>query len=141
MRIELKQNRIVIVLTKAESDFLAQKAAAEQINITSYVKANILKALDLKGFEDSATVELANNFNLAKIKHVSTELSQRKASLNNNNVPDDEVDLIIEEDLIDELLEEGADIGDEILADLLDKDLLKGPKSRKHSQKPKSEDD
>ncbi len=170
MRIELKQNRIVIILTEAESSFLAHKAdEAGQADVCSYIKAKILKALDLKGFEDSAIVDLANNFNLDKIKHVSKELSQRKSSLSKAGIEDDDADLISEEDLIDEeieeeeivlsaeqaeLLEGNIDIGDELLADLLDKDLLAGrlpdvgagvsppaapakaPKSPKHGKKP-----
>ena len=152
MRIELRQNRIVIILTEAESNFLAHKAAQSgESDVCSYIKTKVLKALELKGFEDSAIVDLANNFNLAKIKHISSELRQRKTMPTGYLPGESESNSRDEEDLIDDLLEEelvteeqdfsptkaDENIGDDLLSDLLDKDLLKGHK-KPQSDEPKA---
>jgi hypothetical protein len=146
----------VILLTEAETSFLTNKAiAAGQKDVVNHIKAKLLKALELKGFEDGAIVNLANNFNLAKIKHVSTELHKRKTApatylpekkQNDSNDSDmeEELDLedligdLLQEELVEtELAEEKQNnspttieqvVADDLLSDLLDKDLIEESK-------------
>lgn len=167
MRIELKQNRIVILLSEAETSFLTNKAiAAGQKDVLNHIKAKLLKALELKGFEDGAIVNLANNFNLAKIKHVSTELHKRKTApanylpekkqndSNDSNVEEQEdLEDLIEDLLEEELVEEDHNdspakietvAADDLLSDLLDKDLIRESKNiessvSKATKKPKTQ--
>jgi hypothetical protein len=162
LRIELKQNRIVVVLTEAETSFLSHKAAsAGQKDVISFIKAKLLKTLELKGFEDGNIVSLANNFNLAKIKHVSTELSKRK-TLPDTYLPEESEETeeniagiqdfndllanLLDEEPMEEI-QEMVEIQnpksekikdpviDDLLADLLDKDLVDGSKKSKNSDK------
>jgi hypothetical protein len=167
LHIELNKNRIVIVLTDAETNFITNKAtAAGQKDTISYIKTKLLKALELKGFEDSAIVNLANNFNLAKIKHVSTELNRRKTapatylpgtSKSDSDDLEDFIEDFLKEELPAEeqdpdLSEADAEVVDDLLSGLLDQDLLKGSKkhqsgdpkaqkTRKHYSRPRKTED
>jgi hypothetical protein len=142
MHIEIKQNQIVIEFSEKESSFIAQKAGqAKAEDISNYIKAKIIKALALDELETAAMLDLGNDFNLDTIKNVSAELKKRKdkgtkpissddtaiqTSSSSQKTPsvNNETSLKNESQEID--LDMDAEVGDKILADLLDKDLLKG---------------
>ncbi len=147
MRIEIKSNHIVVEFSEKESSFIAQRAGeAKADDIADYIKAKISKAFKLEDLEDGTIFNLGNDFNLNKIKNVTDELKKRKEETGKaqTKVSDleksakdsaqagltDKTPVIGKEpnSEIKEADNELIEVGDELLADLLDKDLLKSRK-------------
>lgn len=153
MLVEIKDNQIVIKISEAESNFLTQKALqAGQKDVCSYVKAQLLEALGLQNFEARAMLDQADEFDLTIIKQTSSQLNRRRLlfpvdyksdeganpetddhNLVEKQMPDPpSVKAEVEEDFGTanvEVKEEPDTVKvevDDLLGDLLDKDLLKG---------------
>ncbi len=152
MHIEIKRNQITIEFTEEETHYIEQKVGNSEIeNISNYMKGKLIKALSLDVLEKGAMSNVGKDFNLNKIKNVTAELKK-------SNYKADKSPLAAESPLKEQAgietglaeLEENSvmsasdenesddageitaeEIGDELLADLLDKDLLKGRKKPK----------
>jgi hypothetical protein len=113
VQIEIRKNQIVIEFSEEESHFIKQKVGSPEVeNISNYIKGKLIKALSLEGLEKDGSANVGKDFNLNKIKNVTAEL--KKTAILKSDTS--------ESDVADEMTEE---IGDELLSDLLDKDLLK----------------
>ncbi len=149
MRIEFKQNQIVIEFSEKESNFIAQTSGLDKAeDISNYIKSKVIKALVLEKLESTAMSSVGGDFNLDKIKNVSDELKKRQKTQDTISIKEvrtttisrnidpinNEASLNIEvedtEDIID--VDVDPETEDEILAELLDKNLLK---SRRKSPK------
>jgi len=138
MHIEIKDNQINVQFNQQEANFIAHKAGfSEADKIATYIKDKLTKAFALEELANEAIPSVGKDFNLNKIKNVTDELKKRNSKIapavvNNpaeipaeipkpeENIKDEEPDYALAEQ-----------IGDELLADLLDKDLLKSPKKPK----------
>jgi hypothetical protein len=145
VQIEIRKNQIVIEFSEEESHFIKQKVGSpEAENMSNYIKGKLIKALSLEDLEKDGSANVGKDFNLNKIKNVTAELkksnfkSDKTPGTNNNvskeGIPADagstqkeELTAIPESDTSesDAADEIAAEIGDELLSDLLDKDLLK----------------
>lgn len=148
MHIEVKENKIIVEFSQKEAAFIAQKLGkADPAALSNYIKEKLNKALSLQDI-DMVSPSVGKDFNLDKIKKVSAELKKR--TKNKEDVKSEESKTPIRSDLLADIAESdneklplldkkaealAEDVGDELLADLLDKDLLKG------GQKPPNKDE
>ncbi len=140
MRIEFKQNQIVIEFSEKESNYIAAKSGLNKAEeISEYIKSKVIKALALEKLESVAMSSVGSDFNLDKIKNVSNELKKRQKTPSqisikevrttvisqNIGLNDNEASLNIEVEDIEDIVDVDPETEDEILAELLDKNLLK----------------
>jgi len=152
MQIEIKENQIIIQFSEKETAFIVHKVGSADLeNITKHIKGKLVKALSLEDQESKTVLSVGRDFNLNKIKKVTAELNKRNNKTTEAGTLADhpktellQAPLLIDKDLnfdgvkdahqgdedIDYIKEE---IGDELLAELLDHNLLKS------GQKPKKE--
>ncbi len=122
-----------------------------------------MKALSLEGLAKAGVQNVGKDFNLTKIKKISAELKKRDdkskkvlrlvekpfsteedidetSSHSIFSLPDtseaEEFDNAEKIETEETSIDLTAEVGDELLADLLDKDLLKGRKEQKKEEKP-----
>ncbi len=152
MQIEIKENQIIIQFSEKETAVIVEKVGNAEIeNIAKYIKGKLIKALSLDVENSLSALSVGKDFNLTKIKKVTAELKKRndktdkvaggeevfKAKPANDPFSlDEELNITSvsesdEDSEMSSLLTE--EIGDELLAELLDHNLLKG------GQKPKKE--
>ena len=128
MQIEIKKNQIIIEFSESEVVFLQEKAKEVKIeDLKQYIEAKVAKALDLENLpkttSEAISVKVGQDFNLTKIKKVSAELKKK-------NSKEAKIPLVDVAEVgpakTTNIEEQAADlVEDELLAELLDKDLLR----------------